>query len=89
MLPEESKEADASPTLKATKVTQVQEDEDGFQLVTRRKKGKMNIPLHHPQEGPHKAPYREKLLMGGNVATVSFGDTDMGKLIQEGAPRSP
>ncbi|XP_042041272.1 uncharacterized protein LOC121786711 [Salvia splendens] len=76
--PEESKAADTSPSLKVTRVNQVQVDEDGFQLITRWKKGKMNYSLHHYQEGPLKAPYLEKLLTGGNVATVSFGDTDMG-----------
>lgn len=69
----EKRGADVTSSSKAPMEAQVQVDEDGFRLVTNRRKGKSNYPPHQAQGGPHKANYLEKLLKGSNVATISFG----------------
>lgn len=60
-------------SLKTPTGMQVQVDEDGFQLVTNRRKGKSLYSIRPAQGGAHNASYLETLLKGSNVATVSFG----------------
>ena len=52
---------------------QIQVDEDGFQLVSNRRKGQPTYTFHQPQGYAHKGNYLDTLLQGNNVATVSFG----------------
>ena len=69
---------DGTPRMKAPTEVQIQVDEDGFQLVSTRRKGKPTYTLHQSQGGAHKANYLETLLKGSNVATVSFGKGSRG-----------
>ena len=65
--------ADGTSRVRAPSKAQIQVDEDGFQLVSNRRKGKPTYTFHQPQGGAHKATYLDSLLKGSNVATVSFG----------------
>ena len=59
--------------MKAPTEVQIQVHENGFQLVSTRRKGKPTYTLHQSQGGAHKANYLETLLKAATWRQCHLG----------------